>query len=175
MSTERSPDEVEAENYDVISSAAQEIFEGYETRMLDLSREIEAIGGQVVDEEIYADKTQRFFHPEDLTDKLSYLVPVADQTGISVQNAVKAVIQDSSLEGREKIGEQVVDSRHVDQPGETVVEYYQDEGGWTAEISYREDGEAFIPESEQVQRFVSEVQHALDETHVEPEIKNWNE
>lgn len=55
MSTERSPDEVEAENYDVISSAAQEIFEGYETRMLDLSREIEAIGVQVVDEEIYAE------------------------------------------------------------------------------------------------------------------------
>ena len=63
----------------------------------------------------------------------------------------------------------------MDQTGETVVEYYQDEGGWTAEISYREDGEVFMPESEQVQRFVSEVQHALDETTVEPEIKNWED
>lgn len=173
MSADRSPEEVEAENYDLISSAAQDIFEGYEAKMLDLGHDIEAVGGRIVDEEIYADKTQRFFNPEDLPGNMGYLVPVADHTNISVQNAVKAIIQDSSLVGREKIGEQVVDSRHVDQPGKTVVEYYQDVDGWTAEISYREDGEAFMPEDEQVQRFVSEVEHALDETDVSPEIKNW--
>ncbi len=175
MSADRSRSEVEAEQYDLISSAAEELVDGYENRLLDLGHEIEAAGGRVVSKQVYADKTLELTNPENVSRDLSYLVPVADQTGISVRDAVKAVVQDSSLGGREKIGEQVLDSPYVDQPGNTIVEYFQDRDGWTAEISYTENGEAVKPVDEQVQRFVSEVENALDETDVDPEIVGWEE
>jgi hypothetical protein len=167
--------EIQAEQYDLISSAAEELVDGYETQLLDLGHEIEAAGGRVVYEEVYADRTMELTDPESISRDLSVLVPVADQTGISVKNAVKAVVQDPSRGGREKIGEQVLDSPYVDQPGSTVVEYFQDIGGWTAEISYIKEGEQVKPEDEQAQRFVSEVENALDETKVEPEIIGWDE
>lgn len=175
MSTDRSQSEVEAENYDLISSAAEDLLDGYETQLLDLGHEIEAAGGRVVSEQVYADKTLDLTKPEEISRDLSYLVPVADQTGISMKNAVKAVLQSPKLGGREKIGEQVLDSPYVNQNGRTVVEYFQDKGGWTAEISYVEDGEVLRPEDEQVQRFVSEVGNALDETDVDAEVIGWDE
>ena len=171
---DRSRREVEAENYDVISSAAEDLVDGYESRLLDLGHELEAVGGRVVDEAVYAGKTQELANPENVSRDLSYLVPVADQTGISVQDALKAMIQDPNLGGREKIGEQVLDSPYVDQPGETVIEYFQDKGGWTAEISYREESDTVEPEDEQVRRFVSEVENALSETDVNTEIIGWD-
>ena len=175
MSTDRSQSEIEAEQYDLISSAAEDLMNSYESKMLDLGHEIEAAGGRVVSEQVYADKTIRLTDPDNISRDLSYLVPVADQTGISVRNAVKAVVQDARLGGREKIGEQVLDSPYVDQPGNTVVEYFQDRDGWKAEISYTENGEAAKPEDEQVQRFVSEVENALEESDVDPKIVGWEE
>ncbi|MFB6241920.1 MAG: hypothetical protein ABEJ36_03905 [Candidatus Nanosalina sp.] len=173
MSTD--PAEVETGRYRKISRAAEELLEQYETRMLDLGYEIEAIGGEVVDEEFYADKTASLTRPENVSQDLQYLIPVSEQVDISLMDALKAMVQDPDLGGREKIGEQVIDSDHVEQEGDTVVRYFQDRGGWTAEISYIEDGEVQKPGDDQLQRFVSEVEHALDENGVETRVLNWDE
>lgn len=165
--------EVQAEQREVISSVAGDLYDSYEEKLMDFGHEVEAAGAEVVDDEIHAERTSKFMAPEEVPYDLGYLVTLADQTSTTLRDAVDAAIVDPKRGGREFVGTQVLDSPYIGDSGRAVVEYFRGTEGWSAEISYRESGEIMEPESEQVRRFVSEVENALGCTAAEPEIIGW--